>query len=68
MTPAELWANKLELDSENGGIKHGDELISNWREEAYEDYPEDLIWERDIGELVRDVAKAAFNAGQKCKC
>lgn len=55
---------KITYNKETCEIKYGDEVIADWNDEAHYDYPEDLIWRRDISRLVNKVFEAGYKAGK----
>jgi hypothetical protein len=55
---------KLKFDSETCTISVNGEEIGKWNDEASIDYPEDLIWRRDIGSFAHEMYMAGFKAGQ----
>ncbi|MBP7075097.1 MAG: hypothetical protein KBA81_06915 [Rhabdochlamydiaceae bacterium] len=56
---------EFEYDYETMEIKYKGKVIGKWNNEAHIDYPEDLIWDRDIGSLAREMFLASRTATLK---
>ena len=53
---------RIKYDEESGIISLDGKEIGKWNDEASNDYPEDLIWRRDIGDFHDKALKAGHEA------
>lgn len=63
MKTIEEIIKNIKYDSESCEIKLNETVIGEWNDEASIDYPEDLIWRRDISSFHHKAFKAGFDAG-----
>ena len=55
---------KLTYDNDTCEIKYNGVVIGEWNDNANQDYPEDLSWNRDIGRLVSKIFESGFIQGK----
>ena len=58
---------EVEYDGSKSLITLNGEKVTTWNDDANQDYPEDLTWDRDISGLVIASIEAGYNLGQKKK-
>lgn len=64
---SKLIARRIKYDDKSNTITLGDEVIGSWSDDALCDYPEDLIWSRDISVLFCEAFEAGYNYAIKTR-
>lgn len=60
----EMKPKTISYDSDTCEIKYNGITIGTWNDEAHYDYPEDLTWDRDIGDLVCTIFDSGMLQGK----